>query len=75
LDKQYQEEPRQEDIDAYLEALENEVSVPACSKSKEAPPQPTPSIEARGSDAHDLLWFMLVVGIGLFAWLVSRIFY
>jgi hypothetical protein len=71
LHNRYQQRPTQREVDAYLEALEHELSqhrVPT--NAPETPVQ----IETRDSGPYGLLWLVLLVGIGFFVgllWIIS----
>lgn len=68
LNNHDQRQPTQEEVDACLDALENEVP------QNRAPTQPRQAQRLREESCADpggLLWFILLVGIGFFAWLVS----
>jgi hypothetical protein len=68
LDNHYQQQPTQEEVDACLDALEHEVSQHQVPR----PSRQAPALrEAPRSDPGGLLWFLLLVGIGFLAWLVS----
>ena len=68
LENHYQQQPTREEVDACLEGLEYEVS------QHQAPAHPRQARglrEERRSDPGGLLGFILLVGIGFLAWLVS----
>jgi hypothetical protein len=68
LDNHYQQQPTQKEVDACLDALEHEVSQHQVPRPSSQEPVLR---EGPRSDQDGLLWFMLVVGLGFLAWLVS----
>jgi hypothetical protein len=68
----YQQRPTQQEIDAYLHALEHELTLGRVPTSARQAPVP---IETRHSDPHGLLWLLLMIGVGFFVWLLWMIDY
>lgn len=68
VDNHYQQQPTQEEVDACLDALEHEVSQHQVHRPSR---QERVLREGPRSDPGGLLWFLLAVGIGFLAWLVS----
>ena len=68
----YQQRPTPQEIDAYLEVLEHELTqgrVPMNAPRASAP------IAKRCSDSHGLRWLLLMIGVGFFVWLLWMIDY